>query len=81
MKNNFLIMKVNFSEENKNAEFLEKFPEVPAYPHYFVLETDGTFLHSQGTGELEKESSYDEEVFASFLTKWKPGDTAGKGSQ
>ena len=81
MKNNFLIMKVNFSDENKNAEFLDQFPAVPAYPHYFVLESDGTFLHSQGTGELEKESSYDEDVFATFLSKWEPSDTAGENEQ
>jgi hypothetical protein len=78
MRNHFLIMKVNYSEENKNADFLGKYPEVPAYPHYFVLETDGTFLHSQGTGDLEKGSSYDEDVFAAFLGQWKPGDSGAK---
>ncbi|MDP6424112.1 MAG: hypothetical protein QGG14_05180 [Planctomycetota bacterium] len=71
MKGNFLIMKVNYSGENKNETFLATYPKVPAYPHYFVLDTDGTYLHSQGTGELEKGRSYDEDVFAAFLTRWK----------
>ncbi len=76
---NFLIMKVNYSDENKNAEFLDNYPEVPAYPHYFVLESDGTFLHSQGTGELEEGESYDEGVFAAFLNKWKPSEIVDSG--
>ena len=72
MQRNFLVMKVNYSDENKNETLLGRFPEIPAYPHYFVLESDGTFLHSQGTGELEEGKSYDEDVFAAFLNRWKP---------
>ena len=72
MNENFLIMKVNYSDENKNKELLDKYPKVPAYPHYFVLESNGDFLHSQGTGELEEGKGYNEEVFAEFLNKWKP---------
>ena len=71
MQENFLIVKVNYSDENKNESFLKEYPKVPAYPHYFVLDTDGTFLHSQGTGELEEGKSYDEDVFVAFLNKWK----------
>ena len=64
-------MKVNKSDENDNTDFLSKYPEIPGYPHFFVLDQDGTFLHSQGTGELESGQGYDEEVFLSFLKKWK----------
>ena len=73
MQENFLIMKVNYSDENKNKALLETFPEVPAYPHYFVLDSDGKFLHSQGTGDLEEGESYNAEVFAAFLDEWRPG--------
>lgn len=71
LNENFLIMKVNMSDENDNEEFLSNYPEVPAYPHFFVLESDGTFLHSQGTAELESGQGYDETVFLEFLDKWK----------
>ncbi len=64
-------MKVNFSDENENDTFLFSYPADRAYPHFFVLESDGTFLHSQGTGELESGSSYNEDVFLSFLERWK----------
>lgn len=75
LEQSFLIMKLNYSEENRNKEFLADYPKVPAYPHLFVLDSDGTFLHSQGTAELEKGRSYDEEVFLEFLTRWWPSDS------
>jgi len=70
LKSNFLIMKVNYSDKNRNIEFLKAYPKVPAYPHFFVLDGDGTFLHSQGTADLEEGRGYNEKVFLEFLTKW-----------
>jgi thiol:disulfide interchange protein len=51
---NYIWMRVNMSEENENKEFLSTYPEIPGYPHLFVLEKDGTLLHSQFTGDLEE---------------------------
>ena len=68
----YLIMKVNFGQENKNEEFLAAYPTIPGYPHIYVLEKDGTLLHSQNTAELEEGSSYNEEVLLAFLDKWMP---------
>jgi len=59
----FIWIKVNFSPENENKEFLSKYPEITGYPHLFLLETDGSFLHSQGTAELEEPSNI-------VLTNW-----------
>ena len=66
-------MKVNYSNENQNEDFLKDYPAVPAYPHFFVLDSDGKFLHSQGTAELEEGRGYDERVFLEFLEQWQPG--------
>jgi len=68
---NFIIVKVNYSKENKNEIFLSQYPAVEGYPHFFVLESDGKLLHSQNTGELEKDKDYDKEKFITFLNKWK----------
>ena len=65
-------MKVNYSDKNRNEGFLKAYPKVPAYPHFFVLDSDGTFLHSQGTAELEEGRGYNEKVFLGFLAKWQP---------
>jgi hypothetical protein len=71
LSRHFLIMKVNYGDQNDNSAFLANYPKVPAYPHIFVLETDGTFLHSQGTAELEEGKGYNEQVFIAFLDSWK----------
>lgn len=66
----FIVVKINYSKENKNEKFLSKFPQIPGYPHFFVLDKDGKFLHSQDTGVLEKDKDYDEVKFMEFLKKW-----------
>ena len=73
---NFVILKINFSEENQNREVLSRYPAIPGYPHFFVLDTDGKFLHSQDTSPLESGKSYSLERLESFLSywSWSPGD-------
>lgn len=73
LHDNFVVLKVNYSDENKNEEVLSKYPKIPGYPHFFVLENDGTFLHSRGTGVLEDDESYSEEKIMNFLKEWAPG--------
>lgn len=72
---NFVWLKINMSEENENKVFLSKYPEIKGYPHLFVLEKDGTLLHSQDTSELEEGKSYNKRKFTDFLTKWSPVKT------
>jgi thioredoxin-related protein len=72
LKSNFVVVKVNFSPENENKELLSRYPKIKGYPHLFVLEKDGTFLHSQDTGLLEDGPSYSREKMIAFLTKWAP---------
>ena len=68
----FVTVKINFSEENENKTFLSQYPKIPGFPHIFVLESSGAFLHSQGTGELESGKSYDLDRFSGFLKRWEP---------
>lgn len=66
----YITVKINFSQENQNQKALSRYPEIPGYPHLFVLEQDGKVLHSQNTGLLEAGKSYDLEKFSGFLQKW-----------
>lgn len=66
----YVWVKINYSKENKNTPFLKQFPKIPGYPHLFVLNSDGTLLHSQNTGLLEKGKSYNKTKFLTFLRKW-----------
>lgn len=70
---NFVVVKVNFSEENENKGLLDQYPKVAGYPHIFILGPDGSVLKSQDTGELEDgKKSYTLEKVAAFLKAWSP---------
>ncbi len=72
MHDNFVVLKVNWSPDNKNEKFLSQYPKIPGFPHIFILEKDGKFLFSKKTEELEKEKSYDAEKIMTFLKEWAP---------
>jgi len=69
---NFVTVKINFSDENPNKEVLARYGPIEGYPHIFVLDSDGKFLHSQGTGVLESGRSYNLEKMNNFLKEWAP---------
>ncbi len=69
---NFVVMKVIYTDKQKNESFLSQYPKANAYPHIYVLDSDGTFLHSQGTAELEEGKGYNQEAYRKFLVAWKP---------
>ncbi|GAB6281511.1 MAG: hypothetical protein STSR0008_02510 [Ignavibacterium sp.] len=70
LDDHFILMKVNFSKENKNEKLLSNYPEIPGYPHIFVLDKNGKLLHSQNTGELESGDHHDREKMLAFLKRW-----------
>lgn len=69
---NYVLVRVNFSEENKNEAVLSQYGKIAGYPHIFVLESDGRLLHSQNTSELEQGRGYSEAAMKKFLEKWAP---------
>ncbi len=66
----FIVLKVNYSKENKNQEFLSKYPKIEGYPHIFILDKNGLLLHSQNTGDLESGDHHDPEKVINFLNEW-----------
>ncbi|HID38106.1 MAG TPA: thioredoxin family protein, partial [Calditrichaeota bacterium] len=68
--NHFIVVKINYSKENKNEAVLSKYPQIPGYPHLFVLESNGTFLYSQDTGALESGDRHGRDKVFAFLKKW-----------
>lgn len=69
----FVVVKVNWSKENKNEAVLSRYPKIPGYPHLFVLDGNGKLLHSQDTGQLESGNHHDRDKVMGFLKKWGPG--------
>ncbi len=72
MHANYIVVKVNWSEENKNEAVLASYPKIPGYPHLFVLDTKGNLLHSQDTGPLESGDHHDRDKIMEFLRRWAP---------
>jgi len=72
LRTSFVVVKINFSKENKNEGFLSQFPKIDGYPHLFVLHSDGKLLHSQNTGDLEEGKAHSRERVFAFLKKWSP---------
>ena len=66
----YVVVRVNYSDENPNEAFLSRYPKITGYPHLFVLDQDGRLLHSQDTSVLESGRSYNTEAFGAFLRKW-----------
>jgi len=72
MQAHYVVVKVNYSEENKNQEVLSRYPKIPGYPHLFVLDAGGNLLHSQDTGLLESSDHHDRDKVMAFLKQWIP---------
>jgi thioredoxin-related protein len=70
LRKKYVVVKVNFSPENKNEKVLSKYPQISGYPHLFVLEKNGKLLHSQDTGLLESGDHHDRDKVFAFLKKW-----------
>lgn len=75
---NYVMVKVNYSPENKNEALISKYGKVPGYPHIFVLDKDGKLLHSQDTSKLEQGRGYNMTAVANFLKEWSPSSTNPK---
>ena len=66
----YVLVKVNYSDENKNERFLAQYPKIDGYPHIFVFDSTGKLLISKSTGDLEEGKSYNLERFREFLAKY-----------
>ncbi len=73
-ESNFVVYHLNYSQENKNLDYLKKFgyPQRFGFPALIVLDAEGNRIHTQDSGLLEKGSSYDHEKVKSFFSNWSP---------
>ena len=74
---NYIVVKVNWSPQNKNEAFLSAFPKIKGYPHLFVLDGDGKLVHSQETDVLEEGRGYNKAKFMNFLRKFSRQSSVG----
>jgi thiol:disulfide interchange protein len=69
---NYVLMKLNMSQENPNRDFLSRFPRIHGYPHIFILDADGKLVQSQPTNVLEDGRTYNVKRFKKFLEDFAP---------
>ena len=67
----FVVLKVNISEKNDNAEFMAGFPKPLGYPHIYVADADGKIIFSKNTAQLLENSRYSVTRFQQFIDRWK----------
>jgi len=67
----FVVLKVNVSDTNDNADFMAGLPKPLGYPHVYIAERDGRILHSQDTAAWLVDGSYSPRRFRQFLDHWK----------
>jgi thioredoxin-related protein len=70
MNEHFVYVKVNMSPENRNKELLSKYPPIPGYPHWFVLDSNGKLIKSESSGEFEEGKGHSPKKVMAFLKKW-----------
>lgn len=68
--NKLVFIKIYYSKNVKNEEFLKQYPKIQGYPHIFVLDKNGKLIHSQDTGELEDGQGYDINKIVEFFNKY-----------
>ena len=74
LKSDFVMVKVNYSKENKNLSTLSKYgyPQRFGFPVLVVLNAEGQRIHTQNTVYLEEGKGYNADRIISFLKAWRP---------
>lgn len=74
LRAHYILVKVNYSPQNRNERLLSQWPKARGYPHFYVLDAAGKLVASQPSGDLESGNGYSEEKVLAFLR----GSLAGK---
>ena len=74
VNDNYVVVHVNYSPENKNEKLLAKleYPQRFGYPVFVVLDANGKRIHTQNSGYLEEGKGHSKKKVAEFLTQWSP---------
>lgn len=68
----YVWIKVNYSKENKNPDLLKEWgnPQRFGFPVLLILDKNGNRLHTQDSGLLEEDKSYDRRKLTGFFRNW-----------
>ena len=69
LEEKYIVVKVNYSPQNRNEKLLSRWPKAKGYPHFYILDGSGKVLVSQASVELEAGKDYDEAKVLALLRK------------
>ena len=74
LHNNYEVLHVNYSPENKNLDVLASLgnPQRFGFPVFVVLDSKGKVLHIQDSGLLEEGKGHSKAKVMEFLKGWSP---------
>ena len=74
MNKSYVVIKVNYSKENRNYPTLKKlgYPQRFGFPVFVILDQNGTRIHTQNSSYLEEGESYSKKKVFDFLNNWTP---------
>ena len=74
MSKNFIVIKINYSKENRNLTTLKNldFPQRFGFPVFVILDAGGKRIHTQNSAYLEEGESYSKKRVTEFLKQWTP---------
>jgi thiol:disulfide interchange protein len=74
MEDNYEVLHVNYSPENKNEETLAKLgnPQRFGFPVFVILNGNGQRLHTQNSAYLEEGNGHSSKKVFGFLQDWSP---------
>ncbi len=75
MNDNYVVLHVNYSKENKNDEALASlgYPQRFGFPVFVVLDANGKRLNTQNSAYLEDgKGAHSEKLVSEFLQSWTP---------
>ena len=72
IKADYVLIRVNYSKENKNPEAMAMldYPQRFGFPVLVILNGEGKRLHTQNTLYLEEDEFYNEKRLKDFLLDW-----------
>jgi thiol:disulfide interchange protein len=67
----FVLLKVNYSDENTNKEFLSNFKGIDGYPYIFITESNGKVIYANDMREMTIKGKPSKEKMLRFLNHWR----------
>ena len=74
MEENYVVVLVNYSQENKNPAAMVTlgYPQRFGFPVFVIIDGNGNILHTQDTALLEEGKGYNKQYVLRFLNVWTP---------